>query len=173
MYLDYMSTCGAASDLAHVGLQVSPRGLGEHLPTGWMGSSTLCLAKTFYVHRLSLHMTSVQQAKLLEHFSRKLIAVQQRRTCNVKAWAQTKVLSGFHTLGWIYLVIQVSGMGLSLPPGPRCHWVSLGWVDSAKCALNCLLCCLSPPPKTGWRRAREAFPLWWGVPSAPGMDRDS
>lgn len=37
----------------------------------WMGSSTLCLAKTFYVHMLSLHMTSAEQAELLEHFSRK------------------------------------------------------------------------------------------------------
>lgn len=30
-----------------------------------------CLAKTFYVHMLSLHMTSAEQAELLEHFSRK------------------------------------------------------------------------------------------------------
>lgn len=66
-----MSTCGAASNLTRVVLWGSPGGLGEHSPTVWMGSSTLCLAKSFNVPVLSLHMTSAQQAELPESFSRR------------------------------------------------------------------------------------------------------
>lgn len=153
-----MSTCGAASDLAHVDFQVSPGGLEEHFPTEWMGSSTLCRAKT-YVHRLSLHMTFAQQAMLLEHFSRRAhcCSAQEKMECENLSLDQGPE-SGFHTLGWIYLVIQTSDRGWSFPSGAKCPWVPLGWVHPAKCTLHCLLCSLSPPPKTGWRRARKAFP---------------
>lgn len=147
MFLDYMSTCGAASDWVHVGLQVNPGGLGEHFPSVWMGSSTLCLSKTFYVCMLSLHMTFAQQAELLEHFSRKAhwCLAQVKMECENLS-SDRGPESGLHTLDWIYLVIQTSGVGWSFPPCPRCP--GCPWVGWAQPSALCFLCSLPPPPKT-------------------------
>lgn len=166
MFLDYMNTCGAAPDLANIGLQVGPGGLEKHFPTLWMGSSTLCLAKTFCVHMLSLHMTSAQQAKLLEHFSRKAhcCLAQEKVDCeNLRSDQGPE--SVFHTLGWIYLVIQTSGMGQSFPHGSPgvlgCPWI--GWTQPSALLTTC-----SAPfhlhPKQSLGESKRSLSLVVGCP---------
>lgn len=137
MSLACMNTCGAAWDLVHVVLWVNPGGLGEHSPTVCMGSSTLCLAKSFNVPVLSLHMTSAQKAELPESFSRRshcCLAQEQMGCGNLSLdWGPESVLD---TLGCFYLVIQASGFQRSFSPGLRRPGVPSGWVDLTKCTLT-------------------------------------
>lgn len=148
MFLACMSNCGAASDLVRVVLQVSIQGLGECLPMVWMGSHTVCLAKNFNVPVLCLPMTSAQQSELSQNFSRRAhcCLTPEHMGCG-KLSSDQGPENVLDTHSCFYLIIQISGTMILLT------WSQVSLSASRLGApnqvhSNCLLCSLSPPPKT-------------------------
>lgn len=138
MFLTCMSICRAVLHLAHMVLQISAGSLEDWLLTHSVDCSTLWLPKTFRVPVLSFHITSAEQAKPPESFSRRIhtLVAQKRRGCgNLSSdWSPKNALD---PLGCFYLVSQTSGILQQLNIFSW-SWVSLGALrlDPTKCTLT-------------------------------------